>query len=113
DRKSKLISLGINCLEKDWDKANGQFKKSEKNHIQRNRVLLRKKEEALKIIDDFLLEGIDFTLNQFEAKFRGRKSSQVTVSEFWKEKIEDFIKAGRVGNSKPYQDTYNSFFKFQ
>lgn len=113
DRKPKLITLGMICLEKDWDKANGQFKKSEKNYIQRNRVLLKKKEEALKIIDDFSLEGIDFTLNQFEAKFRGRKSSQVTVSEFWKEKIDDFIKAGRVGNSKPYQDTYNSFFKFQ
>ncbi len=112
DRKSKLITLGINCFEKDWDKANGQFKRSEKNYMQRNRVLLRKREEALKIIDDFLLENIDFTLNQFETKFRGRKSSQVTVSEFWKEKIEDFIKAGRIGNSKSYQDTYNSFFKF-
>ena len=80
--------------------------------MQRNRALLKKKEEALKIIDDFFLEDIDFTLNQFEAKFRGRKSSKVTVSEFWKEKISDFIKANRAGNAKPYKDTYNSFFKF-
>ncbi|QYJ68787.1 site-specific integrase [Flavobacterium litorale] len=113
DRKPKVITLGISCLKKDWDEVNGQFKKSEKNYLQRNRALLKKKEQALKIIDDFFLEGIDFTLNQFEAKFRGRKSSKVTVAEFWNEKIEDFIKAGRIGNSKPYQDTYNSFFKFQ
>ena len=112
DRKIKVITLGISCLEKDWDKANAKFKKSQNNYMQRNRALLKKKEEALKIIDDFFLESIDFTLNQFEAKFRGRKSSKVTVSEFWKEKISDFIKAGRVGNSKPYKDTYNSFFKF-
>ncbi|MBR9847489.1 MAG: site-specific integrase, partial [Algicola sp.] len=113
DRKPKVITLGISCLKKDWDEVNSQFKKSEKNYLQRNRALLKKKEQALKIIDDFFLEGIDFTLNQFEAKFRGRKSSNVTVAEFWNEKIEDFIKAGRIGNSKPYQDTYNSFFKFQ
>ncbi|WP_438710748.1 phage integrase SAM-like domain-containing protein [Aquimarina muelleri] len=112
DRKIKVITLGLNCLEKDWDKANGQFKKSEKNYRQRNRALLKKKEEALKIIDDFFLEGIDFTLNQFETKFRGRKSSKVTVSEFWKEKISDLNKAGRTGNARAYQDVYNSFFKF-
>tara|TARA_R110002049_G_scaffold93391_3_gene230912 strand:- start:18417 stop:19649 length:1233 start_codon:yes stop_codon:yes gene_type:complete len=112
DRKPKVITLGLSCLEKDWDKVNSQFKRSEKNYMQRNRALLKKKEEALKIIVDFFLEGIDFTLNQFEAKFRGRKSSKVTVSEFWKEKINDFIIADRAGNSKPYKDTYNSFFKF-
>jgi site-specific recombinase XerD len=112
DRKIKVITLGINCLEKDWDKTNGQFKKSEKNYMQRNRALLKKKEEALKIIDDFFLEGTDFTLNQFEAKFRGRKSSKVTVSEFWIEKISDLNRAGRTGNARAYKDVYNSFFKF-
>jgi integrase/recombinase XerD len=112
DRKIKVITLGINCLEKDWDKTNGQFKKSEKNYMQRNRALLKKKEEALKIIDDFFLEGTDFTLNQFEAKFRGRKSSKVTVSEFWIEKISDLNRAGRTGNARAYKDVYNSFLKF-
>jgi site-specific recombinase XerD len=113
DRQVKVITLGISCLEKDWDKTNAKFKKSQSNYLQRNRALLKKREEALKIIDDFFLEGIDFTLNQFESKFRGRKSSKVTVSEFWQEKVNDFIKAGRIGNSQSYNDTYKSFFKFQ
>lgn len=113
DRKVKVITLGISCLEKDWDKANGQFKRSEKNYMQRNRAILKKKEEALKIIDDFFLEDIDFTLNQFEVKFRGRKSSKITVSEFWKEKVSDLNTAGRTGNARAYKDVYNSFFKFQ
>ena len=113
DRKIKVITLGLTCLQKDWDKANSQFKKSEKNYRQRNRALLKRKGDALKIIDDFILEDIDFTLNQFEAKFRGKKSSKVTVSEFWKEKIADLNKAGRTGNARAYKDVYNSFFKFQ
>ncbi|NRR91412.1 site-specific integrase [Winogradskyella undariae] len=112
DRKSKLISLGMICKKEDWDTKKNEFKKSCPNASQRNRILLKKQEKALQIIYDFALDDIDFTLNQFEAKFRGRKSSSVTVSEFWKEKIKDFIKAGRIGNSKPYKDTYNSFFKF-
>lgn len=112
DRKSKEISLGIRCLKKDWDEDNNQFKKSEKNHLQRNRLLLKMKDKALKIIDDFLLEDVDFTLNQFEAKFRGSKSSKTTVSEFWNERTQDFILADKVGNANVYQSTYNSFFKF-
>lgn len=112
ERKSKLISLGMSCKQSDWDTKKNEFKKTYPNASQRNRVLLKLKEKGLKIIDEFALDGIDFTLNQFETKFRGRKSSKVTVSEFWKEKIDDFIKAGRIGNSKPYKDTYNSFFKF-
>ena len=65
-RKIKVITLGISCLEKDWDKANAKFKKSQNNFMQRNRALLKKKEEALKIIDDFFLEGVDhFIVKQF------------------------------------------------
>lgn len=112
DRNVKIVTLGLKCTKQNWDKANCLFKRSEKNYLQRNRALLKKKEEALKIIDDFLLEGIDFTLDQFEAKFRGKKSSKVTVSEFWKEKISDLNKAGRTGNARAYNDVYNSFFKF-
>ncbi len=112
DRKIKVITLGLTCLKKDWDKVNSTFKKSQPNYMQRNRALLKKREEALKIIDDYFLEGIDFTLNQFEAKFRGRKSSKVTVSEFWLEKVDDLNRAGRTGNARAYKDVYNSFFKF-
>lgn len=112
ERKSKIISLGMECNLKDWDEVNKEFKKSHPNYIQRNRVLLKLKEKALKIIDDFTIEEVDFTLNQFEEKFRGGKSSKVTVSEFWLEKVQDLNVAGRTGNARAYKDVYNSFFKF-
>ncbi len=113
DRKIKVITLGLECLKSNWDKDSGQFKKTEKNYIQRNRVLLKQREKALAIITEFQLENIDFTLNQFEEKFRGKKSSKITVSEFWKEKISDLNEAGRTGNARAYKDVYTSFFKFQ
>lgn len=113
NRKSKLINLGLFCDENDWDKNTSEFKKSHPNSIQRNRILLKVKEKAYKIIDEFALEGIDFTLNQFENRFRGKSNNQVTVSEFWLEKVEDLKTARRNGSAKAYKDTYNSFFSFQ
>lgn len=113
DRKPKLISLGMNCNLKDWDESNQLFKKSCSNYTQRNRVLLIMKGKALKIIDEFNLNDDDFTLTQFENKFRGKDLSKITVVGFWNEKIEDLIKAGRVGNARAYKDTKTSFFKFQ
>ena len=112
DRKQKIITLGMSCKKKDWDNVKFQFRRSEKNFVQRNRVLLKFKEKALKIIDDFTLDGIDFTLNQFEDKFRGKSLLKTTVKKFWGDKIQDLILEGRIGTSKTYKDTLNSFFKF-
>jgi integrase len=113
DRKSKLISLGMVCKIQDWDSNKNEFKKSYSNHIQRNRVLLKLKEKGYKIIDEFAIEDIDFTLTQFESRFRGKSLNSITVSEFWLEKVSDLNRAGRTGNAKAYEDTYNSFFKFK
>lgn len=112
DRKPKMISLGMDCTKKDWDEANAQFKKSHPNHVQRNRVLLKLKEKAFKVIDEFNIEEIDFTLTQFEEKFRGKKDSNTSVRTFWEDKIADLNKAGRTGNARAYLDTMNSFYKF-
>ena len=112
DRKVKIISLPFKCLKKDWDEANGELKKSDKNYRVRNRILLQKKEEALKIIDEFELEKLDFTLAQFEQRFRGQKDKNITVRDFVLEKIQDFELAGRTGSARTYKGTLNYFFGF-
>jgi len=57
DREVKVITLGISCLEKNWDKVNVRFKKTQNNYMQWNRSLLKKNEEALKIIDDNIINS--------------------------------------------------------
>jgi len=111
-RKTKKIALGFYCRKEQWDETNFQFKKTYPNYIQRNRILLKLKSKAFKIIDDYRLEGVDFTLNQFEAKFRGKDSSKVTVIEFWQELIDDLIEAKRIGNASVHTNTLKSFYKF-
>lgn len=112
NRKSKLISLGLECIKKDWDEDNNQFKKTQANHVQRNRLLLKHKDRALKIIDDFFMDEQDFTLEQFEEKFRGIEPNKLTVIEFWDEVISDLKKSGKVGNAKALNETKNSLFSF-
>ena len=112
NRKIKLITLGMNCHKTDWDQKSSQFKKSMPNHIQKNLLLSKLKQKAWMIIDQFNIDEVDFTLNQFEEKFRGKESSKITVLEFWEDKIKDLNLAGRTGNARAHHDTKTSFFKF-
>ncbi|MGK4566316.1 phage integrase SAM-like domain-containing protein [Flavobacterium sp. 3HN19-14] len=112
NRKIKLINLNLDCQKKDWDERNSQFKRSYSNHVQGNTVLSAQDAKARRIINDFTLDEIDFTLNQFESKFRGQKDRDITLKQFWSEKVDDLNLAGRTGNARAYRDTMNSFFKF-
>ena len=112
NRKVKLISLGIKCLSTEWDESNQMLKKNHISHLQYNRTILKLKTKALDIINDFVLEDEDFTLTQFEMKFRGRDLTKLTVLEFWNETIQDLKDSGRVGHSRAHRDTKRSFFKF-
>lgn len=112
ERKVKIITLGLDCMRKDWDSKESCFKKSYANYMQRNKVLLALKNKALTIIDNFYSEDIDFTLIQFEKAFRGKDKNKTTVLEFWDDKINDLIKVGRTGNARSLKGTKKSFFKF-
>jgi len=112
NRKSKLIKLGLSCTVNEWDSNKNRFKKNHENAKQRNMSLLKLEQKANKIIDDFRDQDFDYTLAQFESRFRGNSSDGQTVLEFWEEKISDLIKAGRTGSARAYRDTKTSFFKF-
>jgi integrase len=112
NRKVKIITLGMDCEKSNWDEKSSQFNKNMPNHIQKNLLLSKLKQKAWTIIDQFNIDEVDFTLNQFEEKFRGKESSKITVLEFWEDKIKDLNLAGRTGNARAHHDTKNSFFRF-
>lgn len=111
DGRTKIISTGISCTKNDWNGL--ELKKSHPNYQKRNLILSGLKQKALKIIDDFNEEGVDFTLNDFENKYKGEKTnSRITVYEHFQEKINLMEISGRTGNARSYKDTCNSFFNF-
>lgn len=111
DGRTKIISTGLSCFKTDWDGI--QLKKSHPNYQKRNLILSGLKQKALKIIDDFNEERVDFTLKDFENKYKGEKAnSRITVYEHFQEKITLMEISGRTGNARSYRDTCNSFFNF-
>ncbi len=111
NRKRKLIALGLRCKESDF--ANQEFKKTHPNHMKRNHLLNIIKTKAYEIIDVFMLKKVNYTLNDFEAKFREKPTSNSgTVAEFCQEIIDEQLKSGRISNAKTYRDTKVSLSKY-
>lgn len=109
--KTKLISTEISCLQNEWD--GNELKKNHLNYQRRNLILSKIKSKALKIVDEFTSDEVDFTLNDFEAKYRGEKiNSKITVYEHFQNSINMMNSSGRTGNARSYKDTCNSFFNF-
>ena len=49
---------------------------------------------------DFKLNDVDFTLEQFEEKFRGKEASKITVFEFFFISISKFLNKRRLEKKK-------------
>lgn len=112
NRKSKLIALKMTSKPEDWNEEIGLFKKSYKNYLLKNRILLQLEQKAIKIIDDYRVDNIDFTLDEFEKKFRGKDQNQITVYDYFQSKISLLEKSGKIGAAGPYKSTRNALFKF-
>ena len=113
DRRKKIISLGFSCQDNEWNDRKSQFKKNHENYIQRNALLDKFKSKASAIIDSYKSEDVDFTLNQFEERFRGDyKRKSVSVFDFFDYKVTLLNEAGRTGSAKAYKDSGDAIFKF-
>jgi len=105
--------LRFSCRNSEWNENRSEFKKNHPNYIQRNTILNKFRVKASSIIDDYRSDGIDFTLNQFEERFRGDyKRKDISVYDFFDYKVDLLIEAGRTGSAKSYKDTRDAIFKF-
>lgn len=111
-RKRKSISIGLQCQAKCF--VNEMFVKQHPNSQLENETLLELKSRALRIIREFQIKQMDFTLDEFEEIFRGiKKEQEVNVIDFFDEIIDEMNKAGRVSNAQAYQSTKDSIIKFK
>lgn len=109
DGKSKIISLGYNCSKDEW--SEGRFNKRHRNYNRRNRVLVKIEAKALDIIDEFKLEGKDFSLEEFEGKFRNRGTTQKDVFSFWDDRIKELEKDGKISSAEANKDSLRALRK--
>lgn len=113
DRKSKFFKTIFDCNEKEWESKSGRFNKKNSNYTQNNRLLGRFEDRALEIINELKLEFDNFSLEEFELRFRVESNPvSSNLFYFWNEVINEMIVAGRIGNAKVNQETLKSIRKF-
>ena len=113
DRKKKNLSLGLKCLKEHFE--NEQFNKKHKDYKVENDLLTNLKSRANQIIRDYQLDNSNYTLEDFEVKFRGKNNVEknANVIEFFNEIIDEMNRSGNISNAKAYQSTRNSLIKFK
>ena len=73
--------------------------------IQNNRLLGKFEDRALKTITELELEKEDYSLEDFEQRFRVDSNPvNEKVFDFWEEIISEMVTAGRTGNARANKD---------
>lgn len=113
NRKRKNISIGLKCRKEQFEKE--QFNKLHKMYKADNLLLTSIKAKANQIIREFQLDDINFSLNDFEMKFRGTEiiSKELLVVNFYDEIIDEMKRGGNISNANAYMSTKNSLIKFK
>ena len=113
DRRKKILSTGLSVKNELWDENEHCFKTRHPNAMQNNRLLDTLKIKARNIISDFNIDDVDFTLQEFEHRFRfGSKRSKIDLFSFWTSVVNDLEISGRTGYARTNKDTINSLKLF-
>lgn len=110
NRKKKEISLSLKGFRKHF--INEQFVKPHPNLRIENELILKLKQHAFSIIRNFQINDEDFTLNEFEQKFRGIPDTNENFFDFTNEIIEELEQSNRLGNARAYKEAKESLTKF-
>ncbi|MDA3942068.1 MAG: site-specific integrase [Bacteroidetes bacterium] len=107
EKSRKLLSTGISSLPKQWNDEYGLFVKDKrltKDYDLKNEALNKIKAKALDIVRDFERQGVDWTLNQFEAKMRS-KAYSANLKCYFESHIEKLKNNGKFGYAEVFSST--------
>tara|TARA_R100001369_G_scaffold66862_1_gene94370 strand:+ start:4648 stop:5856 length:1209 start_codon:yes stop_codon:yes gene_type:complete len=109
DRQSKFYKTPFSSNESEWIPSTGTFNRKKENYFQYNRLLVKFRERAYKIATDLEIENPDYTLQDFDRRYRITFNPVSNdVFAFFDEIVEEMTFAGRIGNAKSYKDTKTS-----
>ncbi len=113
NRKTKFFKSIYNASPQEWNERTQSFNKRNSNYIQNNRLLLKFKDRAYEVYSQLEMENEHFSLNDFEKAFRVTENPiNDNFFFFWNELISEMVDAGRTGNARSHEDSFNAFKKF-
>ncbi|SMG45203.1 site-specific integrase [Arenibacter troitsensis] len=109
ERQCRHYKTPFNAKLDEWIDSTGSFNKRNPNHVQFNRLLVKFKERAYQIITDLEIENPDYSIQEFDSRYRVTFNPVSNdVFAFFDEIIQEMTFAGRIGNAKSYKDAKTS-----
>ena len=102
--KIKYISLKLHALENQWDDGAGRYKSDKRltaSYKEYNALLSRYEARVSEVERKFDEDCIDWTLNQFEERFKGY-AKRGKVLEYLRRHVQVLQDTGHTGNSNCY-----------
>ena len=101
NRDKKKFSLGIKVKQKDWNKSKTEVRKSDPDHLFKNKLISIKSLKAKEIINKYRLNEKCLFVNDFERKFKNESFNSNSFFEF----IENEMKTLDIskGTQKNYR----------
>ncbi len=111
DGKRKYKSIGLSVNQKFWDFKKNRPKPNCPDGEYIQQIILNKENELQKQVLEFGASDKDFTVGNL-INGGNRKIKESKVGEFFKLLINDFEKAGNLGNRRAHKGTLNSIKAF-
>ena len=112
DRKIKYISVGHNCSLDLWDSVKDRPKRKHPYYRELEINIELKLADAKKLVLNLENEQQDFTVNDFEKKYRNQ-NKHTTFYVYLDELIESLITQGRISYANSHKDLKRVILKFQ
>lgn len=113
DRKTRYVKIGATCKEELWDKDLGLPTKKHPNYRELCVLIDKKKAEVNKLILHEEIDGKDSSAEELKRKVVKKKSSKITVLQYFDRVYEDLIKLDKIKTAKTFRATKNSLMNFR
>lgn len=109
-RKVRRKRLGLKSKIDQWDFDNHEFKKGISKRREKNKFLESVELKSEKIIDEHF-SNKEFNFKDFFQLFENINSESMTVLQFCKFVVDDFLMKGKASSSNDYKTLYNAILK--
>jgi site-specific recombinase XerD len=111
NKHKRDLSLRIYVKIKDWSFARGLVKKSDKNHVRKNRLIIKFKNKIENIIDDAFLNDVCLTFDDFKSQLFNKEYNDSSFYDF----VTDGLQQKKLANetSRTYKSQITKLKKYR
>ncbi len=110
-RKLKKISLRVKVNSKDWNEKKCEVKKSDPEHLRKNKYIRKYEQKVKNIIDKYFLEDRFLSCDEFERNFKNNSFGSKSFYEFVENEVQSLIRAD--GTFLDYKKQLNKLKEFR